>query len=584
MSRSLGKISVIAFLFGTLVCLPVFAGRGGRGGGGMSGGGGGMRGGMGGGMGGGQLGGRPGGGSHSPSFSSPRPSPGGGARPGGGGVGREGGGQLGGGRPSTLPNGPQFGGRPGGGPSGIRERPGGSQGAGRPDAGIANRPGIDSRPGGGQGGIANRPGIDSRPGTDQRPRVNNNIGNNVIAGNRTAINQGNANINNIQPGRGVDPGFGVRPPAYNNWRGAYWDNHRSWVNGYWHGYHNSNNWNWGSYALGATTGVAAWGLGSSLYNWGYASYANPYYGATAPVIVQPVAGTDAQPAPVAQPVYDYSQPIDAQAPPPEASVTEPALATFDSARESFKAGNYAEALRLTEQALSKLPNDATLHEFRALCLFALQQYEQAAAPLYAVLSVGPGWDWTTLASLYPSVNVYTEQLRALEDFTKANPNSAGGHFVQGYHYLTQGHVSEAVDQFKKVVALAPADTLSAQLVKQFSGTAVGAAAPQEAPPSSPAPVTVAPGSVAGNWKANPNKNTSIDLKIAEDGPFTWKVTSNGKTQEIKGDWSLTGDVLTLAQQNQGGVLVGNVSWEQANQFVFRVVGAGATDAGLTFTR
>ena len=44
--------------------------------------------------------------------------------------------------------------------------------------------------------------------------------------------------------------------------------------------------------------------------------------------------------------------------------------------------------------------------------------------MYAVLSVGPGWDWTTLISLYPNVDVYTAQLRALEDYCKANPQSA----------------------------------------------------------------------------------------------------------------------------------------------------------------
>ena len=78
-------------------------------------------------------------------------------------------------------------------------------------------------------------------------------------------------------GVGVDPGYGVRPPAYNNWRGAYGGYHQGWANGYWHGYHNNPNWNWGSFAVGATTGVAAWAVGSSIYGWGYAPYANPYY-------------------------------------------------------------------------------------------------------------------------------------------------------------------------------------------------------------------------------------------------------------------------------------------------------------------
>ena len=101
-----------------------------------------------------------------------------------------------------------------------------------------------------------------------------------------------------------------------------------------------------------------------------------------------------------------------------------------------------------------LPNDATLHEFRALVLFAVGKYDLAAGPLYAVLSVGPGWDWTTMAGLYPSIDVYTAQLRKLEAFVTANPSSTAGRFVLAYHYLTQGHIDAAVAQLKEVVALA----------------------------------------------------------------------------------------------------------------------------------
>jgi tetratricopeptide (TPR) repeat protein len=346
------------------------------------------------------------------------------------------------------------------------------------------------------------------------------------------------------------------------------------VNGYWHGYHAGTGWNWGSYALGAATGVAAWGLGSAIYNWGYSSYSNPYYDTGA---MQPVVADAGQP--VAAPVYDYSQPINTQAPPPEASVTDSALATFDSARQAFQAGNYSQALQLTDQSLTKLPNDATLHEFRALCFFALGKYEQAAAPLYAVLSVGPGWDWTTLAGLYPAIDTYTQQLRAFEAYVRSNPKSSGARFVLAYHYLTQGHTDAAVSELKNVVALAPQDKLSAQLVKQFSKS-------DDQPPSAPV-ATEAPvkeGKLAGSWKASPDRDTTITLTIEDNGPFTWKVTSKGKTQEIKGDWSLTGGVLTLAQAGQGGALVGNVAWSADNKFVFRIMGAGPDDPGLSFTR
>jgi len=459
-------------------------GRGGGGGGGRGGGGGGMRGGGGGAMRGGG-GGRPGGGgaSRSPSFSaprpSPRPSPGGGARPGAGSGARPG---AGAGRPSNLPAGS----RPG-------ARPGGSPGAG---PGIGNRPGV-GQPGVGQPGIGNRPGIGDRPGVGDRPGGGRDVINNrpITGGDRT-INRGDVGVSGIRQGNlagaRVDPGYGVRAPGSDAWRGAYGDYHRGWVNGYWHGYHTNPSWNWGSFAVGAFTGVAGWGLGSSIYSWGYAPYSNPYYEeAAAPVVVaQPVEG---------QPLvaYDYSQPIDAQAPPPEPSVADQATATFDSARAAFKAGNYAQALDLNAQALSAMPNDATLHEFRALCLFALQKYDQAATPLYAVLSVGPGWDWTTLVGLYPSVDVYTQQLRALEAYVNANPKSSASRFVLAYHYLTQDHPDAALRMLREVVALTPNDTLSPQLIQQISGGTKEAEAPKAKPAEPPTAAPVKEGKLVG---------------------------------------------------------------------------------------
>ena len=171
--------------------------------------------------------------------------------------------------------------------------------------------------------------------------------------------------------------------------------------------------------------MTAWALGSSFYNWGYASYANPYYAEEAvaqPIVIeQTVAGGEPQTVTVPAYTYDYSQPIDTQAAPPPAEVANPAIAKFDSARAAFGTGDYAGALQLTDEALKVLPNDATLHEFRALVLFAVGKYDLAAGPLYAVLSVGPGWDWTTMAGLYPDIDVYTRQLRKLEAFVSANP-------------------------------------------------------------------------------------------------------------------------------------------------------------------
>ena len=176
--------------------------------------------------------------------------------------------------------------------------------------------------------------------------------------------------------------------------------HQGWVHGYWNGHDNAAwGWRnpywgggWGGWGLGMGMGLgmglgwglSSWGFGSALYGMGYMPYANPYYGY--------VAASTAMVVP-----YDYSQPIDTvtHAPADDRSPN-PAMALFDAGRASFKQGNYYQALQQTNDALAKLPNDTTLHEFRALCLFALGRYDEAAATLYAVLSVGPGWDWTTL--------------------------------------------------------------------------------------------------------------------------------------------------------------------------------------------
>ena len=232
----------------------------------------------------------------------------------------------------------------------------------------------------------------------------------------------------------------------------------------------------GATATGAAgAGAAGWGWGSA---WGWARVRPGVLGLRlVPLrhglhaLLQPLLRLRRRPWSVNQPVvavpYDYSQPIDTTGAPASATVADPAMATFDAARASFKQGDYDQALQQTDDALAKLPNDTALHEFRALCLFALGRYDEAAATLYAVLSVGPGWDWTTLIGLYPDVDVYTAQLRALEAYCNANPTRPPPRFVLAYHYLTQGHTEAAVDVLKQVVALKPSDTLSAKLLRQL---------------------------------------------------------------------------------------------------------------------
>ena len=161
------------------------------------------------------------------------------------------------------------------------------------------------------------------------------------------------------------------------WHNPYMGYHQGWAHGYWNG-HYAGGWGWRPYGfgyggyggfgggfgyglgwglgMGLGWGLSSWMFGPMLYNWGYSNYYNPYYGGygdggNTVVVQQPI-------------VYDYSQPIDPQSAPPDETVVNQSVTTFDSAREAFKAGDYAKALDLVDQALKTTPNDATLHEFR----------------------------------------------------------------------------------------------------------------------------------------------------------------------------------------------------------------------------
>jgi protein involved in temperature-dependent protein secretion len=86
-----------------------------------------------------------------------------------------------------------------------------------------------------------------------------------------------------------------------------------------------------------------------------------------------------------------------------------------------------------------------------------------------VLAAGPPWDWNTIQALYGDTNVYTQQLRKLEQFVQTKPQDAAGHFVLAYEYMCIGDGDAAALQLTEVTKLQPKDQLSASLLKSMQG-------------------------------------------------------------------------------------------------------------------
>jgi hypothetical protein len=389
---------------------------------------------------------------------------------------------LPGGGAGTLPI------RPGGDRPGLPNRPGGSGGEQwRPGD---NRPGWANRPGAGGGGEQwpnrpDRPGW--RPGDNDRPnwRPGDNNGsnwwanrpiNNRPGNNFNQLNQYNNNSNYVTGYGGYGGGYNSQP-----WYGDWYQSNYS---------------NWGApLAAWTTTAAASWLADGSSF-----VYSNPYYTVPATTVVQPVYNY-AEPIPVPVPVDQTDATVNSVESAPQAvfadtgaapTVIAPSTAqppatdpkvtaagdAFASARDAFKSGDYSRAQAEVERAIESVPDDPVLHEFRALTLFAQAKYRDSAATLYAVLARGPGWDWDTMRSLYPDVDTYTRQLRALERYIREHPSDGAPRFVLAYHYLVAHQTDAAVRQLKEVVRLAPDNTLAADMVKALTAQPAANAPPQ----------------------------------------------------------------------------------------------------------
>jgi Flp pilus assembly protein TadD len=325
--------------------------------------------------------------------------------------------------------------------------------------------------------------------------------------------------------------------------------------------------------------------------YGSGGYVNPYYSSIPATVV-------------ASSPYDYSQPVvvnnyvtndgdltnssDAQGGvggTSSATATSASDPMVDDALNAFKAGDYAAALAGFDKALKLTPNDSVIHEVRALTLFALGRYPEAAATLNAVLAVAPGMDWTTISNVYGSVDAYTQHLRKLEDFCKSHPGDAAAHFVLAYHYIVGGHAEMAAEALKVVVAKQPGDMVAERLLE-----ALQPPTPAEAPAPAQAAATPSPAAPAapetdlvGRWKASGGGDT-VELTITAESTFTWKSAPQGKPAvELSGTIETAADAIALVSE-KAGTMTGQVKSLGADAFEFSLPGAPTGTKPLRFDR
>ncbi len=169
-------------------------------------------------------------------------------------------------------------------------------------------------------------------------------------------------------------------------------------------------------------------------------------------------------------VTGYADNTPIETAPTHRSGRRPRTIIYARALETFREGSYASALRLAGHAAMDNPRDPNVHLLLSLSMFALGNYQGAAAEAHAVAAMGAKVDWASLIGFYNNnVGTYTSQLRALEAYVTKNPSLTAARFLVGFHYLAEGHKDAAQTELLPVVNAVPQDRITADLLTQAGG-------------------------------------------------------------------------------------------------------------------
>jgi tetratricopeptide (TPR) repeat protein len=256
-------------------------------------------------------------------------------------------------------------------------------------------------------------------------------------------------------------------------------------------------------------------------------------------------------------------------------------AALERSRAAFRSGDYLSAMSAVDEALGSTPDDVSLHEYRALVLFALGKYGEASGVLNPVLASGPGWGWETMVGFYNSSAEYEGQLRKLEGYVNGTEDNAAGHFLLGYHYLVCGNTAQSYAQFDRTATLLPADTIAVQLRDLTASSLPDGGQPGIEPASRPAPVPLE--KLAGSWVSDRGANGKVLFTLTGSGDYTWAYRNGEQSTEMKGTYGLD-DKGLLVLTSDDTQMVCEVALDGDQQMKFNLIGAPEGDPGLDFTK
>ena len=123
----------------------------------------------------------------------------------------------------------------------------------------------------------------------------------------------------------------------------------------------------------------------------------------------------------------------------------------------YEAGLFDKALQSLQKAIALNPQSTSVHGMLGKTYFALREYEKAAAELKVALELGSNdFDTSfTLAIAYLQQRQFTEARQVFDWMLQHLGDQPELHVVIGRAFRVAGRLPEAIDEFKKAMALNP---------------------------------------------------------------------------------------------------------------------------------
>ncbi len=135
---------------------------------------------------------------------------------------------------------------------------------------------------------------------------------------------------------------------------------------------------------------------------------------------------------------------------------------YDSIAAHYDAGDFEEALRYAEAAVSRQPGSYEPYVERAHCYLALERIEKAMEDANHAVELGPNkhWSYQVRSDVWSAMEEHQKSIDDINRAMELQPNYFVHYTCRGYEYEMLGEYRKALDDYIRAIRLNEEDFLA----------------------------------------------------------------------------------------------------------------------------